>query len=611
LGNIEIERHNCYIRGKSAQEAYQDIMKDTGEKIPDQKELEQELNTYLERKYGDRVKLVVSTIVPKLAPEQEGDKGKRSEKESPQINFDMKPEELISYLNSFIVKQDEAKEILATKICTHYNKIKFMVERGVGSDQGIGKIKNNIIMAGPTGVGKTYMIKLIAQKIGVPFVKGDATKFSETGYVGGDVEDLLRDLVYEVNGDIERAQYGIVYIDEIDKIASSGNIIGPDVSRTGVQRALLKPMEETEVDLRVPHDPISQMEAIEKYRRTGKREKKTINTRNILFIVSGAFSGLEDIIKRRMSKEEIGFGAEIKSKDDKAEYLKHVSAEDLIAYGFESEFIGRLPVVACFHQLEVEDLYEILRNPHSPIVSSKKKDFQSYGIDLQFEDEALWNMAQMACQEHTGARGLISAIEKVLLKFERKLPSTDITELVVTAEIVENPPEELKRLLNNPREEKRLRRYQALVANEREDIKNYIKERRSEFLSRYGALFTDRRLDLVVDRVIKNETDVNSAFEEVLSIYYQIRGFEKSFLERHGIEISLDDEAVDLLLSRIVREGRDSKEILTTLDTLFEPALQLIRNKVGVSAFCIPVEGVENPETYFDNLIKDTYAHKQ
>jgi len=586
-------------------------MEDTSEKIPDQKELEQELNTYLERKYGDRVKLVVSTIVPKPSPEQEGDKGKKPEKESPQIHFAMKPEELISYLNSFIVKQDEAKEILATKICTHYNKIKFMSEKRGSADQGIGKIKNNIIMAGPTGVGKTYMIKLMAQKIGVPFVKGDATKFSETGYVGGDVEDLLRDLVYEVNGDIERAQYGIVYIDEIDKIASCGNIIGPDVSRTGVQRALLKPMEETEVDLRVPHDPISQMEAIEKYRRTGKREKKTINTRNILFIVSGAFNGLEDIIKKRMSKEGIGFGADIKSKDDKAEYLKHVSAEDLIAYGFESEFIGRLPVVACFHQLEVEDLYEILKNPHSPIVNSKKKDFQSYGIDLQFEDEALWQMAQMAYQEHTGARGLISAIEKVLLKFERKLPSTNIQELVVTVEIVKNPKEELKRLLDNPREEKRLKRYEALVANERAEMKKYIKDRKSEFLSRYGAIFTDPRLDLVVDRVIKKEMDLNSAFEEVLSLYCQIREFEKSFLERHGIEISLDDEAVDFVLTRIVREGRDSREIFTTLDTLFEPALQLIRSKLGLNTFSVPLEGVENPETYFDNLIKDTYAHKQ
>ncbi len=585
-------------------------MKELDDKIPDQKQLEKELNRYLERRYGDKVKLVVSTLVPKTSPDQSDEREKNAERPSPGINFDMKPEDLISYLNSFIVKQDEAKEILATKICTHYNKIKFMTERGDGSGLGMGNIKNNIIMAGPTGVGKTYMIKLIAKKIGVPFVKGDATKFSETGYVGGDVEDLLRDLVYEVNGDIERAQYGIVYIDEIDKIASSGNIIGPDVSRTGVQRALLKPMEETEVDLRVPHDPISQMEAIERYRRTGKREKKLINTRNILFIVSGAFNGLEDIIKKRINKEGIGFGAEIKSKDEKTEYLKHVSAEDMINYGFESEFIGRLPVVAVFHQLDVRDLYDILKNPHSPIITSKEKDFRSYGIDLQFEDEALWKMAEMAYQERTGARGLISAIEKVLLKFERKLPSTDIKELMVTKEMVKDPEGELQKILQDPYNEERLRRYRDLVAQEREEMKTYITTRKSEFLNRYGAIFTDGRLDLVVDRVIKKETDVNSAFEEVLTTYYQIRGFEKSFLERHGIEINLNDEATDLLLTWIVREERDIKEILSILDNLFEPALKLIRDKMGMSSFPIPKEGIEDPEVYLDGLIKDIYAHE-
>jgi ATP-dependent Clp protease ATP-binding subunit ClpX len=365
------------------------------------------------------------------------------------------------------------------------------------------------------------------------------------------------------------------------------------------------------VDLRVPHDPISQMEAIEKYRRTGKREKRQINTRNILFIMSGAFNGLEDIIKKRISTEGIGFGAELKSKDDKAEYLKHVSAEDLIGYGFESEFIGRLPVVAIFHPLEIQDLYDILKNPHSPIVNSKKRDFQSYGIDLKFEDEALRGMAEMAYQEHTGARGLISAIEKVLLKFERKLPSTDITELVVTKEMVAAPAGELKKLLKNPREEGRLRRYQELVNHEREAMKNYIKDRQSEFLSRYGAIFTDRRLELVVDRVITKETDVNSSFEEVLSTYYQIRGFEKSFGERHAIEISLDDEAVDRLLTWSVREEKDIKEILTSLDSLFEPALELVRDKTGITVFAIPVAGVENPEAYFDTLIREAYAHKQ
>ena len=185
------------------------------------------------------------------------------------------------------------------------------------------------------------------------------------------------------------AQYGIIYVDEIDKIASSNNLIGPDVSRTGVQRALLKPMEETEVDLKVPHDPISQMEAIEQYRRTGKREKRTINTKHILFIMSGAFNGLEEMIKKRLNREGIGFGAEIRSKDERAEYLKQVKAEDLIAYGFESEFIGRLPVIAIYERLEIEDLYAILKNPNNPITLGKKKDFKSYGIDIQFEDEAL------------------------------------------------------------------------------------------------------------------------------------------------------------------------------------------------------------------------------
>jgi len=470
-------------------------MENSENKIPDQKELENELNQYLEKKYGDRVRLVVSTFVPKAAPEENGVKEKKQKRASSEIQFDMKPEELISYLNSFIIGQDEAKEILATKICTHYNKIKFM--RGTQSTLGVGSIKNNIIMIGPTGVGKTYMIKLIAKKIGVPFVKGDATKFSETGYVGGDVEDLVRDLVHEANGDIELAQHGIIYIDEIDKIASSGNIIGPDVSRAGVQRALLKPMEETDVDMRVSHDPISQMEALEQYRRTGKRDKKAVNTRNILFIVSGAFNGLEDIIKKRMNEEGIGFGAKIRSKDDRAEYLQHATAQDLIEYGFESEFIGRLPVTAVFHQLEVEDLYYILKNPHGPIIASKKKDFRSYGIELTLEDDTLWELAKMAHQQCTGARGLISAIERVLLKFERTLPSTDIRQLVATKEMAKNPEHELDELLANPYDEVRLRRHHDLVAQERDDMRAYIKARQPEFQDRYGILFTGNRTSYV------------------------------------------------------------------------------------------------------------------
>src|SRR5512137_640535 len=339
-------------------------MKDSDSKVPDQKELEKELNDYLGKKYGDRIRLVVPMLFPKTQAEEISKEEKEPGEKKEKIHFDLKPEELEAFLNDYIIRQDEAKEILATKICTHFNRIKFTeITKGRNRYEGVGHIKNNILMIGPTGVGKTYMIKLIAKKIGVPFVKGDATKFSETGYVGGDVEDLVRDLVTEADGDIGLAQYGIIYLDEVDKIASTGRVIGADVSRTGVQRALLKPMEETEVDLKVPHDPISQLEAIEQYRKTGKREKRTINTRNILFIMSGAFSGLEELIKKRLNREGIGFGAEIRSKDEQAEHLKQVKAEDLIAFGFESEFIGRLPVTTVFEKLEIGDLYAILRNP--------------------------------------------------------------------------------------------------------------------------------------------------------------------------------------------------------------------------------------------------------
>ena len=227
----------------------------------------------------------------------------------------MKPGELKAYLDEYMVRQDEAKQVLATKICTHFNRIKrFELNRRKKRPEAIGEIKNNIIMIGPTGVGKTFLVKLIANKIGVPFVKGDATKFSETGYVGGDVEDLVRDLVHEAKGNIELAQYGIIYLDEVDKIAASRNPVGPDVSRSGVQRALLKPLEETEVELKVPHDPISQMEAVQEFQKTGKREKKKINTKHILFIMSGAFNGLDEIVEKRLHRQGIGFGAEIRSR---------------------------------------------------------------------------------------------------------------------------------------------------------------------------------------------------------------------------------------------------------------------------------------------------------
>ena len=584
-------------------------MKNSDSKVPDQKELEKELNDYLGKKYGDRVRLVVPLFFPKAQTEEVSKDDKESKAGKRQIDFNLKPEELEAFLDDYIIRQEKAKEILATKICTHFNRIKFTeMTQGRNRYDGVGHIKNNILMIGPTGVGKTYLIKLIAKKIGVPFVKGDATKFSETGYVGGDVEDLVRDLVYEADGDIELAQYGIIYIDEIDKIASSNSLVGPDVSRTGVQRALLKPMEETEVDLKVAHDPISQLEAIEHYRKTGKKEKRTINTKQILFIMSGAFNGLEEMIQKRLNREGIGFGAEIRSKNERTEYLEQVKAEDLIAYGFESEFIGRLPVIAIYERLEIEDLYAILKNPNNPIILGKKKDFKSYGIDIQFEDEALHALAIKAYDEKTGARGLVSAIEKVLLRFEKRLPSTDINRLVVTREMVEGPEGELTRLLRDPFDPALLVRFESLLAKEKTELKESIRNREGEFKKRYGMFFPERRIDLIANRMVEKGFDVNTVYEEVVEIQRQVEEFERGFQRRHGISLRFNEGAMDRITEVALEEDGKGTAICARMLKDYEHGLKLIRDRIGQREFVITRDAVDHPEVYLNQMICEIYS---
>ncbi len=257
-------------------------------------DLQKDLKDFIEQIYGAQV------VFPQgeAAGFQEGPPLEEPQAET--IDFDLKPEELEAYLNEYVVKQHDAKEVLATKICTHYSRMKLDQEDPEFLRKNVGHIKNNILLIGPTGVGKTYLIKLIAEHIGVPFVKGDATKFSETGYVGGDVEDLIRELVREADGNVEKAQYGIVYIDEIDKIASTSNQMGPDVSRTGVQRNLLKLMEETDVDLKAPHDLASQMESMMQFQRSGKLNSELDTSELEQYCLLG--SGLRKVLARAMEK---------------------------------------------------------------------------------------------------------------------------------------------------------------------------------------------------------------------------------------------------------------------------------------------------------------------
>ena len=584
-------------------------MADDERKVPGQKELEKELSDYLSKKYGGRVKIVSPMMLPKGAKQEAEGETTSGNEAINKIQFEMKPEELEAYLNEYVIKQDEAKAILATKVCTHFNRIRHELQSEKSQDPTVvGRIKNNIIMIGPTGVGKTYMVKLIANKLGVPFVKGDATKFSETGYVGGDVEDLVRDLVNEADDDIELAQYGIIYIDEIDKIASSQNLIGPDVSRTGVQRALLKPMEETDVDMKVPHDPISQIQAIEQYRKTGKREKQVINTRNILFIMSGAFTALAEIVRKRVKKQGIGFGADLSSKAEEEQFLRMVKAEDLIQYGFESEFVGRLPVVSVFEELAADDLYAILRNPKNPVINAKKADFRAYGIDIRFEDEALRLLAEQAHEERTGARGLVSVLEKAVLHFEKKLPSTDIRILVVTPEVVKDPKGILEIILANPDASELVERYEKVFNIDKAAATRAILDKEDYYRENYRSAFTEKRIDLIATYHLFSGAELEGLFGEIVSMIGEIRDYESSFAGKKKVQVRFAEDAVDEVLQRALTQRKSATKICHQASADYDYALKLIMDKTGQQEFVITREAIEDPEAFINELIRRSYG---
>ncbi|MGW8186601.1 MAG: AAA family ATPase [Desulfobacterales bacterium] len=576
-------------------------MKSHNEKIPDPKEIEKEISEFLSKKFKDNVKIVSPVVLHQsLAlenPEPSSDATKK-------INFDLLPEDLIAFLDQYIVKQDRAKAILATKICTHFNRIKRSQSRPADvNGMMIGSIKNNVLMLGPTGVGKTYIIKLIAEKIGVPFVKGDATKFSETGYVGGDVEDLVRDLVREADDDTELAQYGIIYIDEIDKIAGSRDHFGADVSRTGVQRGLLKPMEETEVDLKVAHDPISMIQEIESYRKTGKRNKRVINTKNILFIMSGAFVDLPAIIRKRLNEKGIGFGAPIKNATEDLDILLHVRSEDLIKYGFESEFVGRLPVRAIFENLTEADLFEILHNPNNPIMLGKKLDFAAYGIDIKFDENALKILAQIASEENTGARGLVSAVEGALLPFEKKLPSTVIRKFPVTESVIRQPEEALAEMIAAKDCDARHSTFEELSRKERAFIRDYLKSNTGKLAENFSLTMTAARIANVANCYSRHAVDVGTAIRRIRSYYDEVKQIELYFFKNHDINIVLEEDAIDFIIEKFVTSDMHLDEFYKKLNIDFEHGLKLVREKTGKNRFFINREALLNPETYIRNSL--------